>query len=151
MNWKIVALLLYGLSLPLQGFTPVGSQANVPFGYQMVILGLLGLQSFRPAWVWCSWLANIGFFMCSFKPLTKGGVTARKVISIFSLVLGLSFLAVSEYQASGSTGDTVGNYWTHIRPAIGYFVWLAALASMTVHSFTARWATPRGPSASGKE
>lgn len=151
MNWKIVALILYGLSLPLPGFTPVGTQANAPFGYQMVILGLFGVRSFKPVWVWYSWLANMGFFMCSFKTFTERGVTIRKVISMFSLVLGLSFLAVSEYQASGSTGDTVRYYWTEIRPATGYFVWLAALACMTAYTFTDKCSAPGGSRHPGDE
>jgi len=119
--------------MPLNGFVHVGKYADVPFGYQMVILGLFAIQSFKPVWVWGSWLANFGFFMCLLRPLTECDVKAQRIISFVSLALGLSFLAVSEYQASGSVGHNTRYYWTEIRPAAGYFVWLGALGCMAGH------------------
>jgi hypothetical protein len=130
MSLKFLAVILYALSMLLNGFVHVGNDANTPLGYQMVILGLFAIQSFKPVWVWGSWLANFGFFMCLFRPVTEGDVKGRRVISLVSLALGLSFLAVSEYYASGSVGHNSRNYWTEIRPAAGYFVWLGALACM---------------------
>lgn len=90
-------------------------------------------RNFKPAWVWGSWLANIGFFVGFFTPRSDRGARNRGMISMVSLLLGLSFLAVSEYQATGHTGDSLRSYWTEVRPANGYFVWLAALACMTGH------------------
>ena len=133
MNLKYLALTLYVLSLFLNGFVQVGKSGEVPFGYQLVILGLFAIQSFKPVWVWGSWLANFGFFFCLFRPVTEGDLRGRKVVSIVSLILGLSFLAVSEYQASGSVGHNTQYYWAEIRPALGYYVWLGALACMAKH------------------
>jgi hypothetical protein len=130
---RSLALILYALSLLLNGFVHVGKDANVPLGYQMVILGLFAIQSFKPVWVWGSWLANLGFLWCLLRPLTERDAKFRQVISVASLVLGLSFLAVSEYQTSGSVGHNTRYYWAQIRPAFGYFVWLGALACMAGH------------------
>jgi hypothetical protein len=133
LGMKNLALLLYAISLLLNGFVHVGKNAEVPLGYQMVILGLFAIKSFKPVWVWGSWLANFGFFWCLLRPSTEGDFKARRIISVMSLVLGLSFLAVSQYHASGSVGHNTQYYWAEIRPALGYFVWLGALACMTVH------------------
>ena len=139
MNFKYLAVSLFLVSLIMTGFAHVHGNAGAPFCYQMVILGLFALKSFKPVWVWGSWLSNVGFFLCLFRPFTRTGLKARRAIAVASVVLGLSFLAVSEYLASGGGGHTTRYYWAEIEPAGGYFVWLASLICMAVHYL---WSEP---------
>lgn len=145
MPLKMLAVAAFVSSLYFNGFTQAQNNDTVPFGYQLLLLGWMAIGSFKPVWVWSSYLANFGFLFCCFEPSSKTGDRLRRGVAIVSLALGLTFLAVQEYYASGSVGHNTRYYWTPIKPAAGYYLWLLAILLMALHSLLApRRETPKG-------
>lgn len=133
---KKLAVALYFISMFLNGFTLSHNNSPGPLGFQLVFFGWIATESLRPFWTWLSYLANISFLYCCFEPSTKGRLLARRVTAVVGVLLGLTFLAVREYYASGSVGHNSRYYWTAVRPAAGYFIWLSSHLLMLLHTMT---------------
>lgn len=135
MDLRRLAILFYAASLAAPGFyLENGTQG--PLGFQMVILGVFAIERFDPSWIWGSYLANLGFFYCCFSPHSPAGKKRRNVISVISLLLGLSFLLVKKYTATGAIGHNSVLYSTTIEQAAGYYLWLISLALIVPHTFS---------------
>jgi hypothetical protein len=120
----ICAFVLYLVSLCLPGVTITGINGEYTYyGYLILLFGWLAMTE----WVF-AWFANPIFLFVLFRSrVERAGIML--FASIFSLCLGLMAFTLRTF-SNFETGRE-----EPVQLAIGYYVWLGALALLVLHSF----------------
>src|SRR6185437_15021748 len=115
---------------------PLGQVETVP-GYFHLALGWIGML-LPPQITPLGWLANPAFFLVLLAARWEKIVVAR-VSAVASLALAAcSLVLVNMSPMHVLLHDPVPQYWSAIRPLAGFWLWLAAIATLNVYAFLLR-------------
>ena len=122
---------------------PVGQVQMAP-GYFHLVLGWLGLLV-PPQYTPLGWLANPAYFLALLAArwgrvaLVRGFAIAALIFAAFSLVL------VNITPMRVLLHDPVPQFWSAIRPLVGFWLWLAAILALNVYAFLMNGHPAGGP------
>ncbi len=112
---------------------PLGQVERVP-GYFHLALGWIGMLV-PPQITPLGWLANPAFFLVLLAA-RWGRIVFARCLALASLALAAcSLVLVNMSPLHVLLHDPVPQYWSAIRPLVGFWLWLAAIGALNVYAF----------------
>ncbi len=115
---------------------PLGQVERVP-GYFHLALGWIGLLV-PPQTTPLGWLANPAFFLVLLAVRWERILLARGLALAALALAACSLVLVNMSPMHVLLHDPVPQYWSAIRPLVGFWLWLAAIAALNVYAWLLR-------------
>lgn len=122
-NISIALKTTAGISYVIACFLPVFKGEDY-IGITALARGWIGILDIGPIFI--SWLANIFFFM-AFLPFNNK--RAKLALSIFSVVLGISFLSIKKIPVSE------GGQYDKVQTGVAFYFWIFSFLALAVSNF----------------